>query len=284
MLHERSGQTGQSIADHLSRATTLDITNVREYFDSKGWNQFSWKGGDFPNVAPPWPIMFMEFWSPRQNRFIGVLFVCEDNPELFPVFIGDFEVENARWKVSAYPCVGYADNPKVNTFPFAWHFFVGPDGERIEADKSGDAILVESFEYDRSTEMDILVRASLSLQALVLNPCLLALSFCHCKNVDVNQRDHRPTRSERRRKEGPVEDKFYTLEIKPMSKILDHAVQDGDPNGLAKALHICRGHFKQYRGRGLFGKHNGLFWWNMHQRGSTALGKIEKEYNVRSPI
>jgi len=46
-------------------------------------------------------------------------------------------------------------------------------------------------------------------------------------------------------------------------------------------LHITRGHFKDYRdGKGLFGKYQGLFWWDQHVRGDPDNGVVLKDYHV----
>ncbi len=47
-----------------------------------------------------------------------------------------------------------------------------------------------------------------------------------------------------------------------MRKQLAEAGAEGT-GGLKRALHIMRGHFKDYReGRGLFGKVHGMWWWD----------------------
>ena len=65
--------------------------------------------------------------------------------------------------------------------------------------------------------------------------------------------------------------RYYTLVIKPMQQVL-RQVGRSDEVGPPKALHICRGHFKDYRRSGLFGKHQGLYWFDMHVRGTAERG------------
>jgi len=70
------------------------------------------------------------------------------------------------------------------------------------------------------------------------------------------------------------------LEIEPMKKVLK-SEGNIDEVGLQRALHICRGHFKDYsNGKGLFGKHKGLYWWDSTVRGTESEGKIIKDYNI----
>jgi len=48
-------------------------------------------------------------------------------------------------------------------------------------------------------------------------------------------------------------------------------------------LHICRGHFKDYRlSVGGLGKHHlkGMWWWAPQVRGTAERGRVEKDYDV----
>ncbi len=48
-------------------------------------------------------------------------------------------------------------------------------------------------------------------------------------------------------------------------------------------FHLCRGHIKTYtKEKPLFGKWPGEFWFNDHARGDRKLGRIEKEYHVKT--
>jgi hypothetical protein len=76
--------------------------------------------------------------------------------------------------------------------------------------------------------------------------------------------------------------RYYTFDIKPMQQVL-RQVRRSDEVGLPKALHICRGHFKDYRRSGLFGKHQGLYWFDMHVRGTAERGVVVKDYAVQAP-
>jgi hypothetical protein len=113
----------------------------------------------------------------------------------------------------------------------------------------------------------------------LLVPWLVAVSLTHCKNVTIH-RQSTPTKvARKRRKNGKRSIDYHVLEIKPMQRVVEQAGSKGD--SLQKRLHICRGHFKDYReGRGLFGQHHGLFWWNMHARGDVTAGEVHKGYKV----
>ena len=57
-----------------------------------------------------------------------------------------------------------------------------------------------------------------------------------------------------------------------------------EETGLKHALHICRGHFKDYRdGKGLFGRYKDIYWWESQVRGNGEHGVVLKDYNVNEP-
>jgi hypothetical protein len=117
----------------------------------------------------------------------------------------------------------------------------------------------------------------------MLFPMWLALSFLHCKNVTLARED--PCHSRKPPKKGETCRRlhYHVLNIKPMQEVLR---RDGQSHttGLKHALHICRGHFKDYRQRGLFGKYQGLFWWDAHVRGKSDTGVVVKDYHVQTGI
>lgn len=85
------------------------------------------------------------------------------------------------------------------------------------------------------------------------------------------------------RKGTPLLD-YRVLNIEPMKRVLrsEGGLEEAGPR---VALHICRGHFKDYRdGPGLFGKHKSVYWWEGSVRGSLVRGKVEKDYQVNPPV
>lgn len=119
--------------------------------------------------------------------------------------------------------------------------------------------------------------------ARCMSVALLTISFMHCKNV-VQRVVAPPPRLSKRHKErhGRLLFSYRVLEIEPMKQVL-RAEGRSEEVGLAKALHICRGHFKDYRERGLFGRNKGLYWWDQHVRGSIEAGVAAKDYEVKAP-
>jgi hypothetical protein len=76
---------------------------------------------------------------------------------------------------------------------------------------------------------------------------------------------------------------YKTLVIEPLKQILrqEGGHQQGG-NSLQKALHICRGHFRDYReGRGLFGKYHQLVWMPSLVRGTRGSKAPPREIEVK---
>lgn len=114
-------------------------------------------------------------------------------------------------------------------------------------------------------------------------PAFLAISFMHCKNVTTEEiipPEKLNKKFKKRHRKELI--RYHVLKIEPMRKILKTEGKS-DELGIPKALHICRGHFKDYRQSGLFGKIPGIFWWESHVRGQKEKGIILKDYEINKP-
>lgn len=102
-------------------------------------------------------------------------------------------------------------------------------------------------------------------------------------------------RARRKVKKLPRNESFYEhhiIQINPMTPLTERVT--GKPSGKKKgslAWHMVPGHFKTYGGidpvtgepRGkLFGKHEGVYYFPAHERGTPDDGTITKEYEVHS--
>jgi hypothetical protein len=116
----------------------------------------------------------------------------------------------------------------------------------------------------------------------LLGSCLLALSFMHCKNVDIAIVEPPAALSKKHaRRYGEPLSSYRVLEIEPMRQAL-HSDGHVSTAGLRQALHICRGHFKTFTDDApLFGRLTGTYWWDAHVRGAAAFGSISKDYRIR---
>lgn len=121
---------------------------------------------------------------------------------------------------------------------------------------------------------------------LVIFPVLFAVSLMHCKNVKIVDAPPTPPKvAASRAKKGIPDIKYKTLVIEPMRKQIrrESAEDDESISEVHRALHICRGHFKDYRENPLFGKHADIYWWEPHVRGNAQNGTIIKDYKVNAP-
>lgn len=109
---------------------------------------------------------------------------------------------------------------------------------------------------------------------------LTSVCFAHCKGIVIEE--HQPTRQVKRalQRAGKPIFSFRTLDIRPPTNLLQTEGHVSE-NGLARALHICRGHFAHYtEEHPLFGKYTGTFYRPMHVRGSASQGIAAKDYRI----
>lgn len=121
----------------------------------------------------------------------------------------------------------------------------------------------------------------------LLKPLLLALSFLHCRNVSRTPvyPSHKLNKK-RQSRNLPPQNKFYTLDIEPMRKIIQQALDEHrgkkGASGIEMAMHRVRGHFKTYTPeKPLLGHAVGSWFWGSIERGSKKRGTITKRYEVK---
>lgn len=273
----------------------IRIDNVAQYF----WqypNQLI-EPKNLPNVAPPFGHFWMEYKA-RSGKDVGILVRAGeiDDPEMIYGLFRERGDYDFRWVVTLIVIAG--DPVKIKSIGLetamivlgvradgtigkmghheAYRFFDDPEAikaiEKVDAQQSLNGKIIKLREQHW-----------FGLVGLAF-PGLLALCFMNCKNVELIPRPlvtSKPAKGKMQNR-GPV-DKFHVLKIDPIKRVLDGEGQSGT-KGLKHALHICRGHFKDYQsGAGLFGKYKGLYWWDSHVRGDHTLGTVTKDYDVRSP-
>ena len=114
-------------------------------------------------------------------------------------------------------------------------------------------------------------------------PTLRAISYIHCKNITQERVVPPPKLSKAyARKNGRPLLTYRTLVIQPLVKGGKGA---GPGGGGAKSHHLRRGHFGDYREKGLFGRENmkRIFWFDMTMVGSKEVGEVIGDYAVNAP-
>lgn len=124
-----------------------------------------------------------------------------------------------------------------------------------------------------------------TMLAPTFQPMLRAISYMHCKNIDQQTHTPPPKLSKAHaKKHGKPLLKYRTLVIQPLMKG-GKGGSSGGGGGGEKSHHFVRGHFADYREKGLFGRENmkRIFWFDMHMRGSKDVGEVIGDYEVKSP-
>lgn len=112
---------------------------------------------------------------------------------------------------------------------------------------------------------------------------LLCISLMNCRNVELIQHEHPEKLQRARTRSGKLPFVEYKqIVINPINPTNRHIYdQRGPKTDIKQRLHICRGHFKDYtQGKGLFGRINGVFWWDSEVRGNRDIGKIDHTYKI----
>lgn len=311
-VHSRN----QMIRMGVATSPIVDCTNVAEYMEreSESGRVWDWRK-DFPNLAPPFGAWWMEFKVPRWSeqykhsevtRIGAFCFVLEtdkdgpfiredariirpDNPMRQFAVLDSLQDKDARWVVSIAMVLKYRFKPFA---PLVLHMAVRPDGsinpEGTVAATTNKALMEllsgrSREEGEEPPSIDDLAGAAWDM----CYPFLLSISMMHCRNVTLEDGIH--PRADRRRREKdqqreptlPGLVKFKTINIEPMQRVLRSEGGSGE-RGLQHALHICRGHFKTFDEKPLFGKYRGTFWWDSIVRGSRSKGQVIHDYNVRA--
>lgn len=274
---------------------------------------FAWKwDGDFPAVIPPFPVTWMEYKIPK---WISHIFEVEDtfakvgsNIDTMGYLIraeplkheGGWLITWESWRMLGAYLERWARRTGcLNEWFDGWEGSLHPwwkmtaectrQGELITDsilyeldDGEGDYYVdTEATIEQKRQEPDETERSLYGYEIWgTFHPVLFATSLMHAKNVHLVDSPLPPAVTKRRRREGKPAITFKTLTIESMRKQAATASEGGSTDA-KRAMHIVRGHFKDYRNSGgLFGKHKGLYWWDMHVAGDEQAGKVIKDYRI----
>lgn len=260
----------------------LLIDNVAEYYYS-GSDQEYWNLGDhFPNLAPPYPVFWTEHKIPKRivSREFGTTEMNYIGPRartgILWVAATEFEGENipanSKWALTAEIYIDYDVHGRdIEASGGTWIFLIDADGLLI-----GNPVM-QGFSAPRWNK-------ELSSFINWMHPALLAVSFMHCRNVKlIDNAVDPPLAKKYHQRTGIWPTSYHTLEIEPLKQILRRE-GGSDKVGVAKAMHICRGHFKDYRqGAGLFGKYHQLVWQPSVIRGTKGDQAPPREIKIKLP-
>ena len=265
-----------NLAEPLGRAEIFNVDNVADYYFSS--SQIDWPYSAFPNLALPFESAFFEYTMPKFGIF-------EEGINSNPMAGMKIGVLCKRHDVEKYERGFKWILESVIFMPVVGQYhFVG--GSRVGIDKHGSAIDDKEDKVHQlmwAGDADVFGKENAkSIIGGLQPPVFLAISFLNCKNVKIENNEPKRLPNGRVSRHSP-NITYKTLKIEPMKKVLE---TEGDikHNGLKQALHICRGHFKDFsQGAGLFGRHKGLYWWDSQVRGKVENGIVIKDYSVNTP-
>lgn len=279
----------------LRGVPAIVVDNVAEYLYS-GITQDEWDlTKDFPTLMPPFQSFWMETNKPsaiiHTEDQPGATRALQDMPARWGVLFESTTLPEGSESRSlltrmfgARLDLPFALLTATPVFYVEGHSVLPPITIVTALNRAGVALGPHVASFHQSLVADA---ASDSLQkrfdqiAPQLLPFYLAISFMHCKNVSRREETPPPalSKAHQRRYGAPLQ-RFTVLDIDPMRQVLK-SEGGAESTGLVKALHICRGHFKTYSERPLFGRIKGTFWWPSSVRGTIAAGVVAKTYDVK---
>jgi len=245
--------------------------NVADYY-YQGTDQEQWNIPEhFVNLAPPFHQCWMEHRMPTQiiSKECGTSdlrgMMCDGRAGVLVTGIERHELTaegihaDTKWVLWFELFLDYGKLIRRGEID-------GPNGSMFMQIDANGALLETPFMQPLcGPEYNEIMRQMIGW----LNPFLLTITFLHCKNVTMAENHvDKPLAKKYHAKTGVWPTKYRTLVIEPLKNILRTQGRSGE-HGLPKAMHICRGHFRDYReGPGLFGKYKALVWTPMTLRGS----------------
>jgi hypothetical protein len=245
---------------------------------------------DFPNIAPPFEFMAVECLLPGDTNIPKHRVVwLSQNIEIGPdedvvklLRVGGMHERPALSVIERNPPRWISNIVAFDESCFGRASF-GPLASALVCIRPAGGIMT----YDNEKLAGVLTVHSDVMNAqqgmVFFYVYFMTLSFMNCKNVELHDVPNDPSfvrRFTKWNKRPPVQ--YKELNIVPMQKVIRRTAEE-HKTGIHQAMHLCRGHFKDYRQRGLFGKYKGMFWWEQHVRGSENEGIIHKSYNVKPP-
>lgn len=234
----------------------------------------SWSLRDYPALMPPFRALFAETHVPGYSQDVGALLVTGRYPEDCGEYITNIFADVCpEWIVHGDVFVSM-DRQRVGPADYVGEIMYGLDTTGTACGESakhysttiGGRDVVEQEQQDWAS----------------IHPLLLAIALSTCKNVGMPQCSPLPPKLARahERKYGYPSFRYRVLEIEPMRQTL-RTEGHSETQGIKRALHICRGHFKTYTPeRKLFGQHVGTYWWPALARGTSSRGVVAKDYKI----
>lgn len=290
-----------SLLTAMERAFVIDIQNVADYLLNANWKTM-WNYSDFPNVAPPFPDVWMEYQvkDPKGSGLhkSGVLLssvdLYQEDPEMRRNAVQFFGLSPIESEVMTNPDFGGRWRWVVRSTAFkriysgeiiemgSMWWLINKDGQLVDPKLNKFTFSDAAIQLTKAMGDDLVtVRDYLKS---VNFPVMLALTFSHCRNTRIEKREPISESLQRARmKRGkPRLTRPHTIVIDPIKKAIQEGTGHDHYTQGAKTLHIVRGHFKTYtEDSPLFGRYKGTFWFPMHTAGTSGSAP-RNEYKVKT--
>lgn len=239
----------------LRQTTVIEVDDVAQMFYTQSPDSSALNARKFPCVVPPLDTCFIEFRTDKLTgvRKAGLLVLRLPDVENAAIAI-KFLDRRTELEMSAAAQWRWDDSgslipPFVHMAPFAGCDLASVDGDFLNLEF---AVMLTAFSL-------------LSCKNVVLRDALIPVkaSKAHVKRC------------------GSPLFRYKVLDVLPFQQAIRAAGNPSNDETIIKALHICRGHFKDYREHGLFGKTKAVFWWQPHVRGKLEAGMVVKDYAVK---
>jgi len=274
----------------LNETTRVRADNVYTYM-AEDKKDFRAVVEHLPVVIPPFPVTWIEYDLSDQDlkATVGYLIIREKTAEQMILKIpARMITQDSVWTVYAQ---AFSRGGNVETVlsngtktlvhiengraPVSFLFTLRENGTII-GDQTGVNVSF-SPDYGTALKRNNFFDKSIVAEREIFAVALFALSLLNCKNVTLEAVTP-PAMIKHRNRHAQPAVSYHVLKIRPMSV---HTRGGGEWHGSGSpSIHIRRGHFKDYReGKGLFGKINGVFWWESEVvgRGPT---RVDKEYEI----
>ena len=185
-----------------------------------------------------------------------------------------YDAQKVNKKVSVSYRLTYEDG-RNDTIP-AFFFYIDKDNYRLDGYTEYFYDKYRKFVEGKNRRADI--ETLFKMFGMFNMMTAFAMKILACKNVSVIEI---PKQYHNIHKKHSAKNRTYTISIKPMStrkKYVGETIHTGEK----RAMHVRRGHFADYtKGKGLFGKLKGMFWFDDVVVGAKAYGTVSKTYDLK---
>ena len=279
----------------LHQAQCFQISNIARYMISESDEEYEGLMQQIPCIKLPFPTCWVEYEFPDTMRTkkhgvvpmydeirggqLGMLMVEDKKPTPKSEFFYMMTEENSTPEaleitrsalvsdqnistISTRTCLAYRDG-SIREAPFTRIVLIGTETRRY----AGMVVTPPVQGSDVFPFFETVM--------------FWAIGMLHCRNVKSvpltpSRKQHPANRKERR-----AQIRFHVLKVEvPTRTRATSSTSSTESTGRQFSAHICRGHFKDFREKGLFGKNKGVYWWSPQLRGDEQFGMVDKTYEA----